>query len=443
MELAIGTYLNNGKYRIEKVLGQGSFGITYLATAKFTINGNLGKVVVEAKVAIKEFFMSDVNSRKADGSTVEGSNGFVFSNYRNKFRKEADNLRKLDCPGIVKVYDVFDENGTTYYSMEYLDGGNLDEYISKNNPIDESEAISIIRDVCNALALMHDKRMLHLDLKPKNIMRTSDGKICLIDFGLSKQFTANGEPESTTSIGQGTPGYAPLEQAKFIKDGSFPATLDVYALGATMYKILTGVRPLEASDILNEGFPKEPLVRNKRSESLIGIVEKCMSPMKKDRFQNIRDIVLPVVESRITVNVDESEASDEKTEINILRKSKKKQKRHNVSSIEPNKVEGTSKINITTDIDNYDSEQKSSFIHRISEDSSGWKDLKLTVKYVVIGIGIILGLITIFMRNSKKESDTVQNRKDYLQYYQPNTEFTDSIIVEVGQETMNVDSSKY
>lgn len=92
MELKPGTTLQGGKYRIEKKLGQGSFGITYLATAKFSASGNLGKMEVVAKVAIKEFFMSDINGRKEDGSTVEGSSGSIFANYKKRFRKEAENL---------------------------------------------------------------------------------------------------------------------------------------------------------------------------------------------------------------------------------------------------------------------------------------------------------------------------------------------------------------
>lgn len=139
-----GATLQNGTYRIEKVLGQGSFGITYLAIAKFTTQGNLGKMEVEAKVAIKEFFMSEVNGRHEDGSSVEGSTGTVFSNYRKKFKKEAENLSKLEHPNIVKVFDVFDENNTTYYVMEFLEGQNLDDYIKATDSIGEKEAIRIV-----------------------------------------------------------------------------------------------------------------------------------------------------------------------------------------------------------------------------------------------------------------------------------------------------------
>lgn len=285
--LKLGHSLQNGTYRIERVLGQGSFGITYLATAKFTTQGNLGKMDVEAKVAIKEFFMSDVNGRSEDGSTVEGSSGSVFSNYRKKFKKEAENLSKLEHPNIVKVFDVFDENNTTYYVMEFLEGTNLDDYIKMNGFLSESEAISIINEIGSALAYMHSQKMLHLDIKPKNIMRKSDGKDYLIDFGLSKQFTEDGEPESSTSIGLGTPGYAPIEQSGYKQDGTFPATLDVYALGATMFKMLTGKRPPEATNILNEGFPVSELSDCEVSSHTVMAVEKAMAPVRKKRYQNV------------------------------------------------------------------------------------------------------------------------------------------------------------
>lgn len=285
--LKSGIYLKDKTYRIERILGQGSFGITYLATAKLTTEGNLGKMVVEAKVAIKEFFMSEVNSRKDDGSAVDGSSGSVFSNYRKKFRKEAENLAKLSSNNIVRVIDVFDENSTTYYVMEFLEGENLDDYIRTKGAITEDEALQIVKEIGNALIYMHSQKMLHLDLKPKNIMRRKDGSICLIDFGLSKQFTDGGEPESSTSIGLGTAGYAPIEQASYKQDGTFPATLDVYALGATLFKMLTGSRPPEATTILNEGFPEEEIKGRGISLNTIEALKKAMHPMRRQRTQSI------------------------------------------------------------------------------------------------------------------------------------------------------------
>ncbi|MCI6104105.1 MAG: bifunctional serine/threonine-protein kinase/formylglycine-generating enzyme family protein [Bacteroidales bacterium] len=306
MELKQGTLLQGGKYKIEATLGQGTFGITYLGTARLTFNGGLGAREIVTKVAIKEFFMREMNVRDRDGKTVEGSSSSVFTNYRHRFRREAENLAKLDHPNIIRVYDVFDENGTTYYSMEYVEGITLDAYIQQHHPLPEADAVAILGRVCSALSFMHSQRMLHLDLKPKNIMCSTKGEVFLIDFGLSKQFGVNGEPESSTTIGAGTPGYAPLEQANPIKDGTFPATLDIYALGATMYKTLTGQRPPVATDVLNEGFPLEPLVQHHRSPSLIQVIARCMSPMKKDRYQTVADLLCAYPPLA---------AEDEKTEI--------------------------------------------------------------------------------------------------------------------------------
>lgn len=178
--------------------------------------------------------MSDMNSRAADGYSVELTSSTLVKNYQVKFRREAENLAKLSHPNIVKVLEVFDENNTTYYVMEYIDGQNVDEHIKKNGKLTEQEALRITKATCSALSYMHGRKMLHLDLKPKNIMLNSEGQVFLIDFGLAKQYTEDGEPESSTSLGLGTPGYAPIEQAHYKQDGTFPVTLDIYALGASL-----------------------------------------------------------------------------------------------------------------------------------------------------------------------------------------------------------------
>lgn len=299
MELKKGTTLQGGKYKIEQTLGQGSFGITYLATAKFSASGNLGMMDVVAKVAIKEFFMSDINGRKEDGSTVEGSTGSIFTNYKKRFRKEAENLSKLLHPNIVKVFDVFDENNTTYYVMEYLSETNLNKYIKDNHGLQEQECIALTQGIGNALQYMHNALMLHLDLKPGNIM-LRNGEPVLIDFGLSKQFNANGKPETSTTIGQGTPGYAPLEQQNYngSQSSGLPYSMDVYALGGTMFKMITAETPPDASSIFNDGFPKEELLNRKTSSPLADVIEKAMAPGKKERFQTVSELLLALPKDR-------------------------------------------------------------------------------------------------------------------------------------------------
>lgn len=289
-ELKQGCTLKSGKYKIVKTLGQGSFGITYLATTRILMDGQLGKMDVNVNVTIKEFFMSDLNSRATDGTSVERTSSTLVMNYLNKFQREAENLSKLHHPNIVKVLEVFDENNTTYYVMEFIDGETIDEYIKRNGKLSIDESLQITQEVCSALSYMHDHKMLHLDLKPKNIMRDSEGHIYLIDFGLAKQYNDNGEPESSTTLGLGTPGYAPIEQAHYKKDGTFPVTLDIYAVGASLYKMLTGKTPPESSYVLNDGLPHDALTKAGVNNNVIAVVEKAMAPIKKDRYQTVTDL---------------------------------------------------------------------------------------------------------------------------------------------------------
>ena len=286
-----GTTLQNGKYKIVQTLGQGSFGITYLATTVIPVQGAIGTMNVEIKVAIKEFFMSDLSSRSADGTSLEKTDSTLVKKYAKKFHSEAENLAKLQHPNIVRVLEVFDENNTSYYVMEYIEGETLDDYIKRSGTIGEEEARLITLDICSALRHMHDHHMLHLDLKPKNVMRDHNGKVYLIDFGLAKQYNENGEPESSTTLGLGTRGYAPVEQMKYKSDGTMPATLDIYALGATLFKMLTGQIPPESSDVLNDGLPVALLQKAGVSDAMITTVEKAMAPMKKNRYQQVGELM--------------------------------------------------------------------------------------------------------------------------------------------------------
>ena len=317
VELKQGSTLKGGKYKIVKMLGQGTFGITYLAQTRISMDGQLGKMDVNVNVTIKEFFMADLNNRSADGTNVEKTSSTLVKNYLSKFRREAENLAKLHHPNIVKVLEVFDENNTTYYVMEYIDGETIDDLIKSKGHLSEREALDITRHVCAALSYMHEHKMLHLDLKPKNLMRNSEGKIFLIDFGLAKQYTEDGEPESSTSIGLGTPGYAPIEQANYKKDGSFPVTLDIYALGASLYKMLVGKTPPEASFVLNEGLPLSQLKSMGVSDGTIDIVKKAMAPMKKERYQSVQALSLAIKNSEAGDTQDDEERTsyDDEPEI--------------------------------------------------------------------------------------------------------------------------------
>ena len=303
--LQTNTTLQGGKYRIERELGQGSFGITYLAV----------HTALERKVCIKEFFMKEINTRNADGSITGMTDGSLSYNYGQKFKKEALNLSRLEHPNIVHVTDSFDENGTYYYVMDYIDGDNLNDYV-KSNKVTQKEVLSIIRDVANALVYMHEeKHMLHLDLKPGNIMRRrSDGHIFLIDFGLSKHYSADGQPETSTSIGLGTAGYAPIEQANHMKSEEFRPTIDVYALGATLFKLLTRETPPQVSEIVSDDELIESKLRaNGITGHVIDVVVNSMLLNARKRTQSVKEFLDALSEEELADEPKEDSKSQKPT----------------------------------------------------------------------------------------------------------------------------------
>ncbi len=289
-----GTVLQGGmnSYRIDRMLGQGAFGITYLAYTRVAVTGQLGTLQSEILVAVKEFFMNKINGRNGSTVTNSGGRGGMFEDYRRKFVREARSLSKLEHPGIVRVVETFDANGTSYYVMEYCSGGSLDALIARRGGIPQGEALALFGQMALALAYMHSRRMLHLDLKPANVMLRGDGRPVLIDFGLAKQFDKNGEPEASTTIGRGTPGYAPIEQSDYNEEehkARFPVTMDIYALGATLYKMLTGERPPKASDVLAYGFPEQPFREHGVSGNVVAAIRRAMQPKPGDRYQTVTD----------------------------------------------------------------------------------------------------------------------------------------------------------
>ena len=240
--LKVGTILH-GTYRIDSYLSSGGFGNTYVAT----------NIEFDERVAIKEFFMKGVTQRDDNQTTVsvsnsENSNSFLEQ--KEKFKKEARRIRQLNNPHIVRVHDLFEENGTAYYVMDYVDGENLSERLKRTGrPMTESEVSLILPQILNALKAVHNEGFCHLDIKPSNIMLDKGGKIKIIDFGASKQLGANGTltTNAPTAFAQ-TPGYAPREQMEQNLDKIGPWT-DIYALGATLYNLLTNNKPPLPTDI--------------------------------------------------------------------------------------------------------------------------------------------------------------------------------------------------
>lgn len=293
-------------FRIERSLGRGSFGITYLAV----VESEDSLLPRGTRVAVKEFFMYEINDRSEDGTvtTASGSTA-IYNSYRDKFVREARNLARLRHRGIVSIYDLWKANNTAYYAMEVLDRS-LDDFI-RDMPasrLPEWTALEIASTIARSVSYMHSLNMVHLDIKPGNIMLRGDDPV-LIDFGLSKQYDADGNPESHTHIGGGTPGYAPMEQLGMIHTGRLPVTMDVYAMGATLYKLLTGKTPPTASDIFNDGFNSALLRDVGVSDTTIAIVRRAMQPRQADRYQSMSDMLDALVEA-MPVEIVDDDAAD-------------------------------------------------------------------------------------------------------------------------------------
>lgn len=299
MHLPVDTLLHNGTYRIVRFIDSGGFGCTYEAEHVF----------LQKRVAIKEFFVKDFCNRdeKTFHITIgANSKQGLVSKMRRKFIDEAKALHRLSHPGIVSVSDVFEDNNTAYFVMDYIDGRSLKEIISAEGALTEEQAVRYISSVSEALRYIHKHNRLHLDIKPGNIMVDSNDNPILIDFGASKQYAEDGSENTSTLMGK-TPGYAPPEQmsnriAKFM-----PAT-DIYALGATLYKLLTATTPPDSLLRIGEDV-LEPL-SDKIGASTRNAVKAAMSMDKRQRPQNI-DEFLKLLKAPPTEKEPEADVPDE------------------------------------------------------------------------------------------------------------------------------------
>lgn len=225
------------RYIIGKVLGYGGFGVTYI--------GWDGKL--QQKVAIKEFMPTEFSTRAFGQSHVmvfEGRKSEQFNDGLKKFVEEAKRLAKFQNePGIVKVFDSFEENNTAYIIMEFLDGETLTKYMEREGIIKENDAVNMLMPVMESLKVVHEKGIIHRDIAPDNIFITKSGEVKLIDFGASR-FATTSHSRSLTAIIK--PGFSPEEQ---YRSSSAQGTYtDVYALGATLYKMITGKTPKDSMD---------------------------------------------------------------------------------------------------------------------------------------------------------------------------------------------------
>ena len=276
--------LQGGRYRIVRMLGSGGFGITYLGT----------QTGLERNIVIKEFFMTDYCLRDEYSNLLTVptvSNVEFVERFKDKFLKEARHIAQLKHPNIVNIIDVFEENGTAYYVMDFIEGGSLVEKVQREGSLPENVAKRYILQIADALNYIHQRFMNHLDVKPGNIMLSRNDNAILIDFGLSKQYDSQtGHQTSTTPVGI-SHGYAPMEQYKEGGVSEFSPETDIYSLGATLYYLLTGARPPVSQEINEDGLPLDQLKAKNISWPTISAIINAMKPRRKERTHDINTFI--------------------------------------------------------------------------------------------------------------------------------------------------------
>lgn len=281
-----GTILRN-RYIIGKVLGYGGFGVTYIAW-----DGKL-----EQKVAVKEFLPGEFSTRMPGQSVITVFNGDKSEQFRDGMKKFVDEAKRLakfqNEPGIVKVFDSFEENSTAYIIMEFLQGETLTDFLKREGTVPADQAVEMLMPVMESLHNVHAQGLLHRDIAPDNIFITSGGEVKLIDFGASRYATTSHSRSLTVII---KPGFSPEEQYRSRGDQG-PYT-DVYAVAATLYKMITGKTPPDAmerrakyendsKDIL---VPPHKLVRKIPKNKDVALLN-ALNVRIEDRTQNIDDFV--------------------------------------------------------------------------------------------------------------------------------------------------------
>jgi serine/threonine-protein kinase len=293
MNLPDGYFLQNKKYQLTHVIGQGGFGITYLGVWNTEVKGGLGTMKTKVPVCIKEYFFKDYCYREKDSYAVKvhsATGGRLFDKFKEKLIKEANILSEVHHPYIVNVLEVFEENNTAYIIMEYIKGCSLKYMLDKEGVLPENKVLKYVHQIGNALDFVHDKSIVHLDIKPSNILIGKDDNARLIDFGVSKRYDVDERETSTTTLTL-SKGFASIEQYDDEGTQNFSPRPDIYSLGATMYNLLTGVVPVEsilrATKQMLPPSSYNAHITKKTEKAIL----KAMEVRPEDRYQMVKEML--------------------------------------------------------------------------------------------------------------------------------------------------------
>lgn len=324
MNLPNGHLLQNGKYRLTHVVGQGGFGITYKGVWFTEVKGPLGTIKTEVPICVKEYFFKDYCYRDPESYAVRvhsETGRVLFDKFKEKLIKEAKILSEVHHPHIVNVLEVFEENDTAYIAMEYISGNSLKYMMDKEGVLPEAKVLRYVHQIGEALQFVHEKNILHLDIKPSNILIDQNGKARLIDFGVSKRYDIEQQETSTTMLTL-SKGFASIEQYDNEGTQSFSPCPDVYSLGATMYNLLTGKIPTESILRATRPLPSPRELNPAISAKTEAAIIKAMQIIPADRFQSVSEMLaeldFPQVEEEVVKNNISSPEYFEEDETTIL-----------------------------------------------------------------------------------------------------------------------------
>lgn len=275
-KLQLGTSLCNGKYVVTDVIGSGGFGITY----------KVQHTMMNYTYAMKEFFIGGKCVRDTKRNTVmlQDITTELFAKFKRRFVEEAQLLAKLNHEHIVRIIDVFEENGTAYYVMQYIEGVNLGTLVRRQGRLDVGSAINYVAQLTEAVGYIHANNILHRDLKPDNILVTSADKVVLIDFGSARNYVNDQVQHHTALVSK---GYAPPEQ--YVSESRTGNYTDIYAIGAVLYYCLTGVTPIDSSVRSIERLREPVEINSEIPQSLNDAIMKSLNLRPEDRYQTIED----------------------------------------------------------------------------------------------------------------------------------------------------------
>lgn len=316
MNLPNGYLLQKGKYELTQAIGQGGFGITYKGVWHTEVKGPLGAMRTEIPVCIKEYFFKDYCARDPQSLIVRvhsDTGKLLFNKFKEKLIKEAKILSDVHHPYIVNVLEVFEENNTAYIAMEYISGNSLKDKLARQGILPEKEVLHYIRQISEALQFVHGKNILHLDIKPSNILIDKDGNARLIDFGVSKRYDV-GEQETSTTMLTLSKGFASIEQYDNEGIQSFSPCPDIYSLGATMYNLLTGKIPTESILRATRPLIKPHELIPAISQSTEDVILKAMEIAPADRYQSVAEMMAALSFPTEEFHADEkNERSEDET----------------------------------------------------------------------------------------------------------------------------------